>query len=62
MGITSFLAENALDVTTALATGKTVVGWVLGVITENPILTAVFVLGTLIPAGVAAFRNLKHAA
>lgn len=55
------LAEE-FDVTTALATGKTVISWVLGLVAENPVLAACFVLGTIIPAGIVAFNHFKSAA
>lgn len=57
-----FLAETGFDVTSSLATGKTIISWVLGLISENPVLSACFVLGTLIPAGIIAFSRFKSAA
>lgn len=56
------LEGATFDVTSSLATGKAIITWVLGLISENPILAACFVLGTLIPAGIVAFARFKSAA
>lgn len=56
------LADGVFDVTTALGTGKTIIEWVLGLISDNAVLAACFVLGTLIPAGIVAFSSFKKAA
>ncbi len=58
----ALLAENTFDVSTALTTATTVITKVLEWVSSNPILTACFVLGTLVPAGIAAFNYLKSAA
>lgn len=55
-------ADGTFDVASSLATGKTVITWVLGLISEQPVLAACFVLGTIIPAGIVAFRRFKSAA
>lgn len=55
------LEAGAFDITTALSTGTQLIKWVFGEIADNPILTAVFVCLTLIPAGIGIFRHLKNA-
>lgn len=56
-----FLEATTFDVTSALETGKIVVTWVLGLVTEQPILSACFVLGTIVPCGIYAFNRFKGA-
>lgn len=56
------LADGTFDVTTSLTTATTVISQVLTWISDNPVLTACFVLGTLVPCGIAAFSHLKSAA
>ncbi len=57
-----FLADAGFSVADSLTTATTVIRAVLGWITDNPVLTACFVLGTLVPAGITAFRHLKNSA
>lgn len=52
----------AFDVAEGITTATTVLNAVLGWVADNPILSACFILGTLVPAGIVAFNNLKHAA
>lgn len=54
------LSANGMDVSSALSTATSLFGWVVDCITSNPVMTATFVVSTLIPAGVMVFRNVKH--
>lgn len=56
------LAEGSFDVAGSLATATQVISQVLSWISDNPVLTACFVLGTLVPAGITAFSFLKSSA
>lgn len=56
------LSAGSFDVTTSLATATSVISKVLEWISDNPVLTACFVLGTLVPAGISAFSHLKSSA
>ena len=56
------LEAGTFDITTSLSTATTVITTVLKWVSDNPVLTACFVLGTLVPAGIAAFSHLKSAA
>lgn len=55
------LADTGVSVTSALADAKTVFSWVMGVITDNPLLCAAFCMTVLVPAGVLIFRRITHA-
>lgn len=49
-----------MEVSTALTTATTLFTWVIDTITANAILTAVFVVTTLIPAGIMVFKKIKR--
>lgn len=53
---------GTFDVSSALETGTKVINWAFDCVTSNPVLTACFCLGTLVPAGIAAFSYFKSAA
>lgn len=55
-------AGTAMDVSSMLDVGTKVVKWAFDLVTANPVLAAVFGLGTLVPAGIAAFSYFKSAA
>lgn len=46
-------------ITTALATVKEIVSWVVSFIGENPVLM-VFFVGGMIPVGIKIFKKLKN--
>lgn len=56
------IVDGTFDVATSLSTATSVIKQVLTWVSDNPVLTACFVLGTLVPAGIAAFSHLKSAA
>ncbi len=59
-----FLAEGAggtFDVDTMLSTASKIFSWVLGVVSDNPLMAAAFGMSILVPAGIMAFRNIKSA-
>lgn len=56
------LEAGSFDVASSLSTATSVISQVLSWISDNPVLTACFVLGTLVPAGITAFSHLKGAA
>ncbi len=62
--ISQLLSSGAasFDVGNALETGSKVINWAFDLVIANPVLTAVFCLGTLVPAGIAAFNHFKRAA
>lgn len=49
-----------MNVEGALETATTLFSWVVTTVTSNAILTAVFVVTTLIPAGIMIFRRVKR--
>lgn len=44
----------------ALTDAKTVVDWVVGIVTDNAIIAAAFTMGILVPAGVKAFKRIAR--
>lgn len=62
MGAMALEAASSMDVTSMLDVGTKVVKWAFDLVTANPVLAAVFGLGTLVPAGIAAFSYFKSAA
>ncbi len=62
MGTMALEAASSMDVTSMLDVGTKVVKWAFDLVTANPVLAAVFGLGTLVPAGIAAFSYFKSAA
>lgn len=60
--LVSFGVDGTFDVAGGLDTGKQVISWAMGIISDNSILAACFVLGTIIPCGIAAFAHFKSAA
>lgn len=61
MGSMALADVGTFDVASALETGTKLINWVFTSISSNAILTAVFVVATLVPAGIGIFRHLKNA-
>lgn len=55
----SVTGMSSESITSALATIKSIVSWVVEFIGDNPVLM-VFFVGGLIPVGVHVFRSLKN--
>lgn len=55
------LEGSSFSVSEALTTATSLISWVFTQISSNSILTAVFVVATLVPAGIGIFRHLKNA-
>lgn len=52
---------NVFSIDSALETGTKLMGWCFETISANPILTAVFVIGVLMPCGIAMFGHFRRA-
>lgn len=52
---------GAFDLSTSLETAKTVITWIFDVVKGEPLMSAAFVIGLLVPAGFYIVHKVKGA-
>lgn len=54
-------STSTFDLSSSLETAKTVITWIFDVVKGEPLMSAAFVIGLLVPAGFYIVRKVKGA-